>query len=201
MRQSAGTRGKAPFEAIVAEHGATVLRVCRAGLRGHADADDAWSETFLAALRAWPRLPSDANVEAWLVTIARRKVVDLQRRRAREAAAVEPAALEAVGAHAGGPAHPVRRGPTEPEAAADLLDLQAALARLPERQRWAVVCHHLIGMPYAEVAEVLESTPAAARRSAADGMAGLRRILTPGSGRRREQNDDDHDTERTRGGR
>ena len=47
---------KPPFEAIVAEHGATVLRVCRAVL-GPADADDAWSETFLAALKAYPRLP------------------------------------------------------------------------------------------------------------------------------------------------
>ena len=47
---------KQPFEAIVAQHGPTVLRVCRAVL-GRADADDAWSETFLAALRAYPDLP------------------------------------------------------------------------------------------------------------------------------------------------
>ena len=61
-----------PFEDVVREHGATVLRVCRSVL-GARDADDAWSETFLAALRAWPELPGDANVEAWLVTIARRR--------------------------------------------------------------------------------------------------------------------------------
>ena len=73
---------KPPFEAVVAEHGATVLRVCRAVL-GPADADDAWSETFLAALRAYPRLPGDANVEAWLVTIAHRKAIDVTRAAAR----------------------------------------------------------------------------------------------------------------------
>ena len=39
------------FEHVVAEHGTTVLRVCRA-IVGPADADDAWSETFLAAMRA-----------------------------------------------------------------------------------------------------------------------------------------------------
>jgi len=48
-----------PFEELVAEHGPTVLRVCRAVL-GPADAEDAWSETFLAALdapsRPLPRL-------------------------------------------------------------------------------------------------------------------------------------------------
>ena len=43
-----------PFEEVVAEHGPTVLRVCRAVL-GPVDAEDAWSETFLAALRAYPR--------------------------------------------------------------------------------------------------------------------------------------------------
>ncbi|MGH8827658.1 MAG: sigma factor, partial [Jiangellaceae bacterium] len=42
-----------PFEAIVGRYGPTVLRVCRAVL-GPADADDAWSETFLAAMRAYP---------------------------------------------------------------------------------------------------------------------------------------------------
>ena len=78
---------KPPFEAVVARHGATVLRVCRAVL-GPADADDAWSETFLAALKAYPRLPADANVEAWLVTIAHRKAIDVTRAAARRAVPV-----------------------------------------------------------------------------------------------------------------
>ncbi|MDT5050827.1 MAG: hypothetical protein QOG75_6746, partial [Mycobacterium sp.] len=44
---------KRPFEVVVAEHAASVLRVVRAVL-GPAEADDAWSETFLAALKAYP---------------------------------------------------------------------------------------------------------------------------------------------------
>jgi methylated-DNA-[protein]-cysteine S-methyltransferase len=52
-----------------------VLRVCRAVV-GPDLAEDAWSETFLAALRAFPSLQADANVEAWLVTIAHRKAID-----------------------------------------------------------------------------------------------------------------------------
>ena len=55
---------KQPFERIVDHHAAMVLRVCRAVLGPHSDADDAWSETFLAAMNAWPELPDDANVEA-----------------------------------------------------------------------------------------------------------------------------------------
>src|SRR5690625_2394429 len=73
---------KPPFEQVVTTHGATVLRVCRAVV-GPDDADDAWSETFLAALRAYPDLDADANLEAWLVTIAHRKAIDLLRTRTR----------------------------------------------------------------------------------------------------------------------
>ena len=78
---------KPPFEAVVAQHGATVLRVVRAVV-GHADADDAWSDTFLAALKAYPQLPADANIEAWLVTIAHRKAIDIARSASRRAVPV-----------------------------------------------------------------------------------------------------------------
>ena len=71
-----------PFEQVVTEHGATVLRVCRAVV-GPVDAEDAWSETFLSALGAYPRLGPAANVRAWLITIAHRKAIDVIRRRGR----------------------------------------------------------------------------------------------------------------------
>ena len=70
-----------PFEDIVTEYGPMVLRVCRAVV-GPTDAEDAWSETFLSAMRAYPDLEPDANVEAWLVTIAHRRAIDVGRRRA-----------------------------------------------------------------------------------------------------------------------
>src|ERR1700748_2122276 len=77
-----GMAGKLPFEVIVSAHGGTVLRVCRAIL-SPADADDAWSETFLSALRAYPDLPPDANVEAWLGTLAHREAIAATRATAR----------------------------------------------------------------------------------------------------------------------
>ncbi len=43
---------KTPFEEALTRHGATVLRVCRAALGPGPDAEDAWQETFLSALRA-----------------------------------------------------------------------------------------------------------------------------------------------------
>jgi RNA polymerase sigma factor (sigma-70 family) len=148
---------KPPFEAVVAEHGATVLRVCRAVL-GAADADDAWSETFLAALAAYPRLPGDANVEAWLVTIAHRKAIDLTRAAARRAV----------------PVADVPDRPAPQRADGRDLDLADALAALPRRQREAVAYHYLAGLPYADVAAVTGGSTDAARRAAADGIARLR---------------------------
>ena len=152
----------APFEPIVAEHGRPVLRVCRALLRPE-DAEDAWAETFLAALRAYEKLPSDANVQAWLVTIAHRKAIDVLRGRARRAVPLAdlPERSSTLGL------------PTEPDD-----DLWAAVRALPDRQRHAVVHHHVAGLPYREVAEIVGGTPEAVRRAAADGIKSLRRSLS-----------------------
>ncbi len=154
-----------PFDEIVTEHGAVVMRVCRAML-AHADAQDAWSETFLAALRAYPDLRPDSNVRGWLVTIAHHKAVDQLRRAQRT---------------------PTPRA-TLPEVAtsdaaneADIDALRAALDQLPPKQRGAVIYRYLADLSYADVATILESSESAARRSAADGIAALRRLYPQGA--------------------
>lgn len=151
--------GMVPFSSVVSDHGPTVLRVCRAMLEP-TEADDAWSETFLAAMRAYPDLARDANVAAWLVTIARHKCIDLIRRRSRAAIPVTDG-LDTVATDA-----------HETDMPDD--ELRRALATLSERQQTAVIAHHVAGLPYAEVAALLDTTAAAARRSAADGIAKLR---------------------------
>jgi len=149
---------KAPFDAVVAEHGARILRVCRAVLGATADADDAWSETFLAALKAWPDFPADGRVEAWLVTIAHRKAIDVTRGWARRAIPVGEITDRA-------PA-------TAPETPDD--DLRDAVRQLPEKQRQAVAYHYLGGLKYAEIAELIGGSAEAARKAASDGIKSLR---------------------------
>ncbi|MHA4853776.1 RNA polymerase sigma factor [Rhodococcus sp. MSC1_016] len=151
--------GLIPFEQIVAEHGPTVLRVCRAVV-GPVDAEDAWSDTFLAALRAYPDLRPGSNVEAWLVTIAHRKALD--HIRARERRAVPTNHVPEQTTDRGLP------GSGEPE-------LWEAVGALPVKQRAAVAYRYLAGMPYADIAVILGNSPDAARRAAADGIAALRR--------------------------
>jgi RNA polymerase sigma factor (sigma-70 family) len=148
-----------PFEDVVADHGATVLRVCRAVV-GPDDAEDAWSETFLSALRAYPQLPPDTNVEAWLVTIAHRRAIDAGRARSRRPVPTDDIA---------------ERPATDNDPAAHDHTLWTALSRLPDKQRLAVAYHHIAGVPFAEIAELLGNSPEAARRAAADGIKTLRR--------------------------
>ncbi|MFC4496529.1 RNA polymerase sigma factor [Streptomyces ovatisporus] len=171
-----------PFEQIVAEYGPMVLRVCRAVV-GPADAEDAWSETFLAALKAYPALPEDARIEAWLVTIAHRKAIDAARAGSRRPVAVGrvPESGRALpggrALHDGGNSPDDGTGPaagTLQDAGEWDADLWNALKALPQRQRAAVAYHYLAGLPYKEIAAVTGGTTEAARRAAADGIKSLR---------------------------
>lgn len=149
-----------PFDRAVRQHGATVLRVCRALLGPGPDSEDAWSETFLAALRAWPQLAEDTNVQAWLVRVAQRKAIDVARARARHA--IPTAQLPEAPSTHGNP------GDQQP-------DLWQQVAALPERQRLAVAYHYLGGLPHTETAALVGGSPQAVRRAASDGIRRLRR--------------------------
>jgi RNA polymerase sigma factor (sigma-70 family) len=149
--------GPRPFEEILAEHGAVVMRVCRA-LLDPTDAEDAWAETFLAALRAYPTLRPDSNVRGWLVTIAYRKSIDHLR----------------VIARAPRPTSEVPDGVADGEIPLPDDELWTLVAALPPKQRAAVVYRYVAGLPYAEIAAQDGTSAAAARRRAADGIATLR---------------------------
>jgi RNA polymerase sigma factor (sigma-70 family) len=152
---------KKPFEMIVAEHSVTVLRVCRAIVGWH-DAEDAWSETFLSALRSYPDLPNDANVEAWLVTIAHRKAIDVIRKGRRTDSSLTL---------------PLERMPKLSPSSSTNYELWDSVQSLPDKQRQAIAYHYLGGLPYLEIARILGGTADAARRAAADGVKNLRKTF------------------------
>jgi RNA polymerase sigma factor (sigma-70 family) len=112
-------------------------------------------------MRAYPNLDPAANVEAWLVTIAHRRAIDVGRTISRA-----PVPAETL------PERHVQSG----NSATGDPDLWAALESLPDKQRKAVAYHHLAGLPHAEIAELLGNSPEAARRAAADGIKTLRRM-------------------------
>lgn len=160
---------KQPFENAIEAHGATVLRICRAVLGMTPDADDAWSETFVAALRAWPDLPEDVNVEAWLVRVAHHKAVDVIRARARQPVPVDDLPVSAPSSL--GVPHEA-----DPE-------LWSAVAALPERQRLALAYHYVGGLSHKDTAQLIGGTADAVRRAAADGIKTLRKAYAASGSR------------------
>jgi RNA polymerase sigma factor (sigma-70 family) len=150
-----------PFQTLLDDFGADVYRFCVA-TAGPGEADDAYQETWIAALRAYPRLRRADNLRAWLFRIAQNKAIDLHRSRARRpvpvAALPEPAAA------------PPDAGDSE---------LWASVRRLPPKQRTAVFCRSVLGMPYPELAVVLDSSEDAARRNVFEGLNKLREDWTP----------------------
>jgi RNA polymerase sigma factor (sigma-70 family) len=72
-----------PFQTLLDEYAPEVMGVLR-GAVGRSDADDCFQETFLAALRAYPKLNDASNLRGWLLTIAHRKAIDQHRANGRK---------------------------------------------------------------------------------------------------------------------
>ncbi len=154
------------FDRVVAEHGPAVLRACRS-LVGADACEDLWSETFMSALRSYDGSAPPENTLAWLLAITRRRSVDHWRAAGRRPDTVSgPADIES-----GAVEH--RLADTDDQ----LLDL---LRDLPPKQRAAVAYRYLADLDYEAIGALIGSSPAAARRSAADGVAKLRAALDDG---------------------
>jgi len=148
-----------PFQTFVEEHRGPVLGFLRT-MVGAGDAEDCFQETFIAALRAYPRADG-SNMRAWVMTIARNKAIDHHRARGRRP-------------------HPI----PDPEAFAGAAELDglgemwAQAAELSANQRAALALRFAADLSYREIGVALECSEAAARRRVHDGLAALRRRLS-----------------------
>ena len=149
-----------PFQALMDEHREDVYRFLVASL-GREEADDCFQETFIAALRAYPRLRDASNLRAWLFTIAHRKAIDAHRARARRAVPVDEVPEQAVG---GG-----FELNGEPE-------LWRAVRGLPPKQRAAVLHRYVNDLAYVDIGRVMGCSEDAARRSVHEGLKKLRTV-------------------------
>lgn len=148
-----------PFDRFLDDHREVVYRFLVATV-GRQEADDAFQETFLKALRAYPRLATADNLRGWVLTIARRTAIDAARARGRRpdpAADPEPAPVD---------------GTPEPADPA----LWRAVRALPPRQRAAVALRYVADLSYAEAARAMGCSEEAARRSAFEGVRRLREV-------------------------
>jgi RNA polymerase sigma factor (sigma-70 family) len=151
-----------PFQQLLDRHQGDVLGFLIAAV-GPQEAEDCFQETFLAALRAYPRLRDDGNLRGWLLTIAHRKAIDHHRSRKRRAV----------------PAGDAPEGPA-PDAGHDdgARGIWSAVAGLPPRQRTAVALRFACDLPHREIAAALDCSEEAARRNVHEGIKRLRQELT-----------------------
>jgi RNA polymerase sigma factor (sigma-70 family) len=151
-----------PFQAVLDAHGLALHRHLVRVLGPH-DGSDAYQETLVAALRAWPPA-HDGNLKGWLFTVAHRKVIDHVRARDRRPLPVGavPERTTAAGA------------PGEIDGDGDVWD---ALRALPDKQRAAVALRHGDDWAYADIASVLGISEAAARQNVKAGLDRLREVL------------------------
>jgi RNA polymerase sigma factor (sigma-70 family) len=147
-----------PFQILIDEHAADVMAVLR-GAVGRGEADDCFQETFLAALRAYPKLTDTGNLRGWLLTIAHRKAIDHHRANGRRPLPVAEVAEVAV---------------TDPEPGEEIW---AAVGALPPKQRAAVALRYASDLPHSEIAAALGCSPEAARRNLHEGIKRLRKEL------------------------
>ncbi len=148
-----------PFQVFLDENRDAVWRFLVSSV-GPSEAEDCFQETFISALRAYPRLRPGSNLRAWVLTIAHRKAVDCHRGRARRAFPV--AEVEALDTRAAGG---VERGDAE---------LWGAVRELPPRQRSAVLLRFLADLAHREIAATIGCSEDAARRSLHEGLQKLR---------------------------
>ena len=149
-----------PFQRFLDTHRDEVHRFL-VGSVGPDEAEDCFQETFIAALRAYPRLRPDSDLRAWVLTIARRKAVDAHLARGRRAVPVGDA-----------PEGPSHAAPEPPDDA-----VWAPVRALPAKQRAAVVLRVVCDMGYADVARVMECSEEAARQSVHEGLRKLRGVM------------------------
>jgi RNA polymerase sigma factor (sigma-70 family) len=146
-----------PFQAFLDAQRETVFRYLVAMI-GPDDAEDVFQETFISALRAYPRLRPDSNLRAWALTIANRKAIDAIRARKRRAVPVEDV-----------PEVAVRDG--RPEGG----DVWASARILPASQREALLYRFAADLPYSDVAAALGTSEEAARQRVSEGIRQLRK--------------------------
>ena len=153
-----------PFQTLLDAHGRDVHRFLVASV-GHIDADDCYQETWLAALRAYPRLRDASNLRSWIFTVAHRKVIDHVRARRRVAVPVGDAPENVALAEA-------------PEPLADE-DLWSRVRELPAKQRTAVALRYVTDAGYEEIAAVMGTSQDAARRNVHEALKRLRTEYRP----------------------
>ena len=162
---TATARRVPPFQNFLEEQRTIVYRFLLAAV-GPTEADDCFQETFLSALRAYPRLSDARNLRSWILTIATRKAIDAGRDRSQRPVPDDDAVRVAADRRADAAETALEVDASDP--------LWSAVRELPPRQRAAVVHRHVLDRSYSEIAELMGCSEETARANVFQGMRKLR---------------------------
>ncbi|MFC1806456.1 RNA polymerase sigma factor [Planctomycetota bacterium] len=164
------------FGALVTRHGRAMLALARAYFASEADAEDAVQEAVLRAFRALGKLEDDGRFAAWLARITVNTCLTTLSRRTEKLSLADFAST--VKLH-----RRLRQTTLTPAALASRGEeaelLKAAIGRLPEEQRVAVMLRYAEGMSYNEMAEYLDVPPSTVRGRLYTAKLTLRELLGP----------------------
>jgi RNA polymerase sigma-70 factor (ECF subfamily) len=137
------------LEVLLERHVDYVHAVCRRVLTHPEDALDATQEALVAVARRIGSFDGRARFTTWLYRVATNAALDEVRRRRRRPLPSEDEVLDRTSAA-------LTSSPSPERTVVARLDVDAALARLPDEFRTAVVLRDLLDLDYAEIAEVLD---------------------------------------------
>jgi RNA polymerase sigma-70 factor, ECF subfamily len=150
VRRFLGGDGSA-FSSLVERHGSRVYGLCLRILGDPEDARDAAQDTFVIVLRKLDRFRGDAAFTTWLHRVTVNACYDELRKRKRRPILHVAAGDQEL------PSYEVAAPGADPtEGIAGSLDAAAALARVPEDFRIALVLADVQDLPYEEIARVLD---------------------------------------------
>ena len=162
LARAAASGDASALDELLRRHTSLVHAVCRRVLSHPDDALDATQEALIAIARKVHQFDGRARFSTWAYRVATNAALDEARRRNRR-----PVPAETLPERAGAGAERVD------ESVADRLDIDAALSTLSLEYRAAVALRDLVGMDYAEIAEVLELAPGTVRSRISRGRAAL----------------------------
>jgi RNA polymerase sigma-70 factor (ECF subfamily) len=154
---------------VLRTHQPSMHALCRRMLGNDADAADATQEAMIAVVRGLPRFDGRSALSTWIYRVTTNAALDEVRRRRRRPLTTDD--VDAAADRAGGSA------PSLDDTVADRLRLDAALADLSPEFRAVVVLRDVIGLDYAEIADVLDLAPGTVRSRISRGRSALARAL------------------------